>query len=302
MNPTLFVLGAGASVPQGYPTGPGLRQSLLEELALHGSPLCKVLYTKYHEKEIVAFRERLRESAFKTIDQFLQHNPKHFEIGRLAIAAAIILRENSNMLAQQNSQNWYPLLADQVFDNPMSPNTNEFAFVTFNYDRSLEAFLFRCLLNRFDLSETEAASIVNRFQIFHMYGKVGRLPWEEVNGREPQSNHLRSYGEGTTFEEIARSAACIRIPHDPELAKGQHAYLNQVLREYRQIHFIGFGYDELNLLRVLGRQHAYLPDMNGTSYGLSEKAIRRIETNYPIKLDRKNRPAREYFSEVVGWE
>jgi len=57
---------------------------------------------------------------------------------------------------------------------------NNVSFITFNYDRSLEHFLFESL--RYSFSEIPKDEIINevkQIKIIHIYDKVAPLPWQD---------------------------------------------------------------------------------------------------------------------------
>ena len=53
--------------------------------------------------------------------------------------------------------------------------------ISFNYDRCLEHFLFNALQRLYDVDAKKAADICNNAQIFHPYGAVGALPYQNKN-------------------------------------------------------------------------------------------------------------------------
>ena len=67
--------------------------------------------------------------------------------------------------------------------NPNSIETifENVAFITFNYDRSLEFFLLTTLKNRYQKTEQECAAKLKNIPIVHLYGKLALLPWEKIN-------------------------------------------------------------------------------------------------------------------------
>jgi len=266
-----------------------------------GSPLRKVLQVRHDEASIERFRDRFRNSAADTIDRFLENNSDCLDIGLASIACEVVRCEDASKLTERSNGNWYPLLGEVMYAHPADLRSNKVAFVTFNYDRSLEHFLFTSIKNLYNINDDEAAHVVNFFQIFHMYGKVGNLPWGKPNANEPPSSYFRPYDTVATPEVIEASAKCLRIPHDQTLGKKQHARLSLVLQHYKAIHFLGFGYDALNLTRVVGRGDPSLPMLQGSAYGLGDQTMKRIRAEFNIRLDQKRQSALEYLQNVVGW-
>ncbi len=76
-------------------------------------------------------------------------------------------------------------------------NLNKVRFITFNYDRLLEHFLYDTAKNFFSPSERELASLKSALSknIIHVYGRLGFLPWEN----DAKNDAKNEYG-AVTFE------------------------------------------------------------------------------------------------------
>jgi hypothetical protein len=300
-EPVLFVLGAGASVPFGFPTGPQLGDSIIAGLSQKDSALRRILLELGHDNESVdRFRSRFAASAVETIDQFLENNPQFLDLGSAAIAYNLVRCEDESRLVGTRDGNWYRLLAQQLHEADL--RNDLIGFVTFNYDRSLEHFLFTAIKNRRSMDSYEAASFVNSLTIYHMYGKLGHLLWEKPpHPHGLPSSYCRPYGTEVTIDVVAGCVESLRIPHDPRIVKEPFKNVFFHLGDYKAIHFLGFGYDSLNLTRVGVTENHALTTLQGSAYGLSEGTIGRIEADYRIRLDRHCHPALEYLQGVVGW-
>ena len=99
-----------------------------------------------------------------TIDSFLAENPKFRDIGKAAIAHFLIACENERNLSssirheKKNERaafledSWYQFLWNQMLDIRLlteEDTRDQFYFITFNYDRSLEHFLYKAMSARF---------------------------------------------------------------------------------------------------------------------------------------------------------
>lgn len=140
-KPTVFILGAGASKPYGYPLGWELRERIL---ALPDD--CELFPKLDHApNEFIQFKKALAESPAESIDAFLEHRDEFTRIGKHAIAAELLKCEQRERLYDPgNEDDWYRYLFNRMtagvrFDHFLQ---NEVSFVTFNYDRSLEEYLF----------------------------------------------------------------------------------------------------------------------------------------------------------------
>ncbi|HEX5132086.1 MAG TPA: hypothetical protein VFX92_06330 [Candidatus Krumholzibacteria bacterium] len=302
-EPILLVLGAGASVPFGFPTGRDLCDSIIDGLADDSSPIRRTLgELGYGDEDIGDFRDRLTRSVAGTIDQFLEHNWRYSDMGRAIMAHELARREDEARLFDRKNGNWYALLARHFFPGPSDLDNRRIGFVTFNYDRSLEHFLFTWIVNRLNRTEADAARFVNSLTIDHMYGKLGHLPWEQPNAQDTASSYSRPYGMEVACDAIAGCAECLRIPYDPGITREPFRHVSLHLGSYRAIHFLGFGYDDLNLRRLGVTEDHGLTTLHGSAYKVGQRVKERIESGYRIQLDREGRPALEYLQEVLGWE
>lgn len=144
---TTLILGAGASVPYGFPTGRSLADQIIEELTQGSTPLHIQLHKCGFEHEAIReFATRLTSLELYSIDRFLEAQPSYREIGGAAIAAIMIPNESSDRLKASDEDHWYrhlfnELLSGQTYDSSW------LHVLTFNYDRSLEQYLFERLVD-----------------------------------------------------------------------------------------------------------------------------------------------------------
>ena len=99
-------------------------------------------------ESIGSFIKNFNQSSLKSIDQYLAINPRHYkDIGKFAITISILKHENKscfNEKVSDNKEDWYNLLYNRMVKNCKNPDdykkffNNKVAFITFNYDRSLE--------------------------------------------------------------------------------------------------------------------------------------------------------------------
>jgi len=141
---TVLILGAGTSVPYGYPSGRGLVDDLKGDNPKRKEILIQLQFQK---PEIDEFTAVLRKAEPPSIDHFLENNPRFTDLGKACIAYEILKRENENRLyhpkvdKEGSIRSWYRDLADRIADSADEIAFNNLSIVTFNYDRSLEHFL-----------------------------------------------------------------------------------------------------------------------------------------------------------------
>lgn len=240
---TAFVLGAGASVPFGFPTGAELRRHLCGNLHKDSSLFTLLRQCGQSEDLILNFRETFELSGIYSIDSFIAFRPAYQEIGELAIAAALIPLENATSL-RAPSDNWYQMLWNEMLTNVATPQDfllNRVSFVTFNYDRSLEQYLLSAISHTFDLDLDEAFHLLSQIPIQHVYGSLGNYG--------PDTSYRYGSQGGTQLTEsilAARSSIkivpAVRGPKDEQSANW--------LAKAQRVFVMGFGFDPTNCARI----------------------------------------------------
>lgn len=257
---TVLVLGAGASHPFGFPLASGLRDAVLVNTVT--SPQRKVLIEAYDsgsEEEIVIFNRDLGASNFSSVDAFLEYRPDLLEIGKLAIAQALVPCEKDTTFVMTKKRDWYGYLWDVLLDGVSSLEDfggNSLKIVTFNYDRSLEHFLDRGLVSLFEKGPEEVVRIRSKaVPVIHIYGQLGRLPGEVDEARD----RIREYEPTDSTERIRRAASGLRLVS--EGAKQEFALARDWIKTASRLLIMGFGFHDNNL-RGLGLHE--LPKGDGT--------------------------------------
>lgn len=284
--PTTLILGAGASVPYGYPVGDKLKKdiiSLLNNIQHHYSWIDK---SNIHKQKINNFIHKLDRSDASSIDIFLenQNNETFTEIGKKAIVNVISNCESIKKLANPDSEDdagghWYQYFGRRLFRGNIDEITHNIKIITFNYDRSLETYLIRSLANNNGeiYNYNESADVIDKIPIIHMYGELDPLPCQEVNGR--------GYGEKCSTEEIIKLSENIHLIHEAK-NKGKLEIASDYIAESEKVYFLGLdlanNLDNIKLFDLtslsLGRK------ILATAYGL-KTAERDIINDFFIKLE-----------------
>ncbi len=282
-RPTVLILGAGASIPYKFPSGPDLFLKVCDSLEAVDSDMFKFLHEEmeFGGDCIKDFVACLRTSGRSSVDAFLETREDFMEIGKLAIAACLVPHEDAGILFATaiQAKNWYKHLFEQMSpsheEGSMGNAVEKFAdnnisFITFNYDRSLEHFLHASMKSSYRLSESQAGNIVNQIPIIHLHGALGYLPWSAND--KPK----RPYDPGLKSGYVDIAAKGIKvisesIDEDPEFIAA-----HKLIQEAKVIIFVGFGYNRMNLKR-LNLDDAAEATLYGTSYGLEKREIKDTE-------------------------
>ncbi len=302
---TVLVLGAGASIPFGFPSGQKLKDNICG--FRNDGEDRDILKYRFVEGQIDSFIQKLMRSGVDSVDQFLEYQPSLLGIGKQCIALALLRHERTARLfddwvelrsggytdlQSKDGKNWYQYLfsrLDTAFDEF---GDNKLSVITFNYDRSLEHYLFTCLQHKFAKSPEECAAQLNKIPIIHVHGKLGRLRWEHENMSvvpyDVNEDMRRKFQDIPDLDESAkreyeiRKLSClvgqaaehIKIIHDDvaDAFGGAH----DLLRNTTRIYFLGFGFNKTNMLRLFPKVVGKRGKMSGTCLEVSPHVRREL--------------------------
>jgi hypothetical protein len=282
---TVFILGAGASKPYGFPTALELRKDIIytfvdkykKKIAEHNNiPIDKIPFPS----GITELINQFKLSSTKSIDLFLSRNEKYYDLGKEIIAFLIAQYESKSKFREDvdnPAEDWYfemfDLLTKEIYDPEKLVsliNLNKVSFITFNYDRSLEHFLYTSFFNSFSTKRNELRQIMPMFKFIHLYGKLAPLPWENL-GPSYQ------YADEDYFEHLDEYMENIKIIFE-DRKDGMEDAKNEILAAAR-IFFLGFGYSDENLAAL---EFSSLLTENhwiyGTAMGSTEVERRKIRS------------------------
>lgn len=148
----VFILGAGAGAPYGYPTAKKLREEIFLKFPMDGPNYFRAKGARDFEVQQVVseseeFAKKFRNSSTKSIDLFLARNTEFMLMGKYAIIFWIFAAEHSSQFRELMGSpelDWYSYLYERMTDDLVKKEDyarfreNEVSFITFNYDRSLE--------------------------------------------------------------------------------------------------------------------------------------------------------------------
>ena len=268
-KPTVLILGAGASSPFHYPLGVELRNEICGELYPQKRRYQTLINTGFAHDEIKNFRDALYYSGKSSVDAFLEHRSEFVNIGKIAIAATLIPNESEPILFRNTEENWYMYLYKIMNSSFDEFGKNNISMLTFNYDRSIEHFLFLALKNSYGKNDKECAEKLRTIPILHLYGNLNDLPWQNEDGR-PYNN------ETSDISALKKSASRIRIIHEDIEKDPTFQKAHEILNKAEKIIFLGFGYNQTNLNR-LKIKDCFGKDIQGTCHGLPPAEISEVE-------------------------
>ena len=294
--PTVLVLGAGASAHLDFPLGGELFVRVCEALDGNRRPPSNIgehtleyeelLSTTDNPSALDEFRDELLRSGVRSVDEFLESRTEFETLGKQAIAQQLLKFENPQTLHDPKRENWYKSLWAIIrasFDDCVN---GKLAFVTFNYDRSLDQFLCDAIQAFFRKNRAEAGEIMQKLRLIHIHGQLGKLPWQS-RGKEPgPRSGARPYETKAGPDVLRGCAKTMNLVHQMGDEDGNRRAATELLSLADRILFLGFAYNETNMKKLLPDQTMRgKKQVLGTCQNLTETRLFHLHQNYPyLKL------------------
>jgi len=211
-------------------------------------------------------------------------------MGKVAISLGILDAEKSSHFREDvkdPQQDWYFYLYNRLTRNLTAQNSypdfprGNIAFITFNYDRSLEYFLFNSILHSFQgMDSAQAIELMQQMPITHVYGQVGGLDWQDARAKTKYGSEIQDFSQ----IDLLPITKDLYVVHEertnPQLEKAR-----EEIRKAERIFFLGFGYADENL-EVLGIPDGLRAehDIYGTAMGWTPKEIYDIRSRFAAGL------------------
>ena len=304
---TVFVLGAGASKDYGFPTGDTFRKDIISTLRTPPSGLINEIVPRIPFAKHLG--DMLDNSNLPSIDAFLEGadlKDEAIKMCKKCIVHIIGTREPASLPLMNSG--WYTTLWHKMYmgtnANPDKLQQNQVSFITFNYDRSLENFFERSIRATVR-DEIKAEEILNHINIIHIYGQIGRLPWQNrFKGELP----VFEYGEHMDWSTADTLSSGIKVMHEGEEVKENFKQAREWLARAEKICFLGFGYHYDNLERLSQYPRSRSQKIMGTYYkpalqvppGIGDAAANGFKRNIKIiPLHQDKNALSSYVAEVA---
>jgi hypothetical protein len=276
-------------MPYGFPSGNELRRTILQSLDYDTVPVGTrnfrhfLTEAGFSEKEIAEFATDLLQADNLSVDVFLERRPKFTNIGKVAIAAALLPFEANSLktifkpwvcdpqVGERASRGWYQYFATQLNLSFKEWGRGLLTIITYNYDRSLEHYLFTILCNSCDHPPEMCWKRFQEIPIIHLHG--------ELDTYQPLEPKALCYGQPLNVESAKQAAAKIKIIHEVQ-ADERFEQAQNVLNEAEVVCFLGFGYARENMARLKWTERRNLDrpkTIGGTVYKLTKAEQRRLQ-------------------------
>jgi hypothetical protein len=280
--PDLFIIGAGASVPYGFPDGKELFDNLrnlnydFKNRNFPGNFIkddFNTLYKNSHKdpeytmKIMNEFSHVIKKSTMISIDDFLRNRKdidhNQLDFGKRIIAKNILEAEGISQI--KNKIDWLNHLFSLIDrdENRFKKFFNS-KFIIFNYDRLFEQKVFEYLF--YDKRHIEEVwEELERMEIIHIHGYLGSL--KDVAFGNSENEHYCS---------IVENMKTIWEKNNKDKIKIQRYF-----SKCNRIFFLGFGWleDNMRLLDLDNKEKKILrgKEIYGTAFGMSENKIKNLE-------------------------
>jgi hypothetical protein len=302
-----FVLGAGASFEVGMPTGKILKKNIGSSLSFESDNFGSLSGGDDQLRQAVINLSQLQKKKNElpdylkaakqikggmqqapSIDNFIdshRSNTRVSEVGKLAIASEILKAERKSKLyvSHSNSYNklnfediedtwfneFFKLLTLNVEEQDLPARLKHVRVVTFNYDRTLEHYLFHSIQNYYGCSPEKSAKILSYLNVLHPYGKVGDLPWQKTKNGVP-------FGAESQTQTLIQVFKLLRT-FTEETTSGNESQIKSIraaIFEAEILAFLGFAYHKQNLELLFDTAKVspsrFSNQVYGTAFGISE--------------------------------
>lgn len=297
---TAIILGAGSSKVFGLPLGSELRTKIAKDLDIRfgdfGTSLESGSYQivealraingpsgdiNPHRRAAVQISQAMALSG--SIDEYIERHSEDSlkaDCAKLAICKSILEAERNSSIfvdphrsdfvfSSQATNSWIAYFLRDLTRGfsklDLKSAFKNITIINFNYDRCLEHFCFNWLQQLYELDHSEAADIVRSIVIYHPYGRIAPLPFEN------RQNHV-PYGGQVDAIALVEMAKRIQTYSEAKTKDAELSNIIERLEDAKSLIFLGFGFHQQNLdLLSINMRHIEVSlDCYATIEGVSE--------------------------------
>lgn len=276
VEPTVLVLGAGASFEFGLPVGGTLAKQIQDRLTYefdfqitHGDADILQAMQKAGLPPATSVPAATKIAAalptFKSIDDCLHshsHNEAGVLAGKMAIGRCIADAEANSKVAplwrgdQEQRDHaaaalrgtWAGALVTTLVTGVRRSDYrqifHDLTIVSFNYDRCIEAVLFHLIQAALDIDQNQAAEAMEGLKVYHPYGSLGPL-WRAAPGLPAVQFAPKSL-------DLNAAAERLFVYTEPRDQPDDVLEMKRAVAETERMVFLGFGFHSQNVELLAG--------------------------------------------------
>jgi hypothetical protein len=291
-KPTVFIVGAGASAECNLPTGSELKAKIAEGLRFYfeaghltsgdGALLATVRHYKPKADIMAARLLAAAIPTFESIDEALHwwgDRQELVQMGKIAIAHYLMAAERDSLLSkredgfyniEQASQSWLAefmsMALSALRQDAATKAFENVTIINFNYDRTVEHYLYLALQRHGGVSAEAAKASVERLKVIRPYGSLGKLEWLAPEGVP--------FGGNDSADEVIAAANNIRTFTEQIEGDTIRPSIDDALEKACVVICLGFGFHSQNLelmkRKDTDRWRPHVGHVSATTKGLNE--------------------------------
>ncbi len=323
---TVLILGAGASRHYGYPTGEELIDEIIEAIEAYEGE--RVYKSETLLKRYLTHHDPL------SIDRFLtsySSNEELVDLGKQFIAEVLLRKEDPELMNRRRRQeingekekaisnNWYRFLAHKLSPanrnfGTIIHNLENLYIITFNYDVSLEYFIYSRYQNSpiFDDEQKELFFSTISNNINHIYGCIAPYKWQNLESTT-DCRENNAYGDLKSSQtcwidasQYANNIHAMGMDRENDSVRQRAEKAKEKISGAQKLYILGFGFNEDNvsLLDLSNTtQNIHSSNIFITNYGNSKRIDSAIKTifkneNFGSKGSEKHIQARSSIEHI----
>lgn len=256
------------------------------------------------DQAVIDAMERIRDGIVSkdSIDDFIgewREIPELLRVAKLCIAHIIINAERLSLLGhlegrgsappgylpniteplRELRESWLGIVSRHLRPDVRRRDVSEVfadvAFIVFNYDRCVEYFLYRSFTHTYKLSHDQAALVINKIPILHVYGSLGSLP-QLVQA--PASNPV-PFG---ACDWYTRQAGPSIKTYTEEMESGHTELIRQAMSKATKIIFLGYSYHSHNMSILFPEGCPKQARVWGTIFGMNDPDLSKLNSYFAL--------------------
>jgi len=160
---------------------------------------------------------------------------------------------------------FFQLLTENCEIKQLAARLSRLTLIVFNYDRCIEHYLFHAFQNYYGVPENTAAELMTHLTIYHPYGTVGSLPWQN----QPKKI---DFGANPSVDNLLNLAGQIRtFTEGTDPSSSSIVNIREKLLDAQTVIFLGFAYHKLNLELLKSRRTIHVKHKIARYFGTAFK-------------------------------